>query len=102
MSLAPGKGAHLVLNEAVMTWLSAALSDVRSVYTDELHDETPEKVITGLLAEGGRSLPWASEKDTFGNKAYTSMVYKEGELRVTAVHNKRGLSLDIREWFQPS
>jgi len=99
MALAPGKGAHLVLNEEILEFLMEALRIVNHDYTDALHDSEPGVVIDNLVAEEG----WSEEKDNFGRKAFTHMKYKEGELRVTVVHTKRDeLKLDLREWFQPS
>jgi len=99
MKLAPGKGAHLVLNAEILEFVREALTTVDKYYSDEHHDNEPGIVIDDLLTEPG----WSEEKDNFGRKAFTLMSYKEGELRVTVVHTKRGeLKLDIREWFNPS
>jgi hypothetical protein len=101
--LAPGKGAHLVLNDAVLGFLSTALSDLADQYSDEVHDKDPKAVRNALLEEGVPTLIWTGVKDSFGDKVIAEMPYKKGALRVTLVLTRQGeLRLDIREWFTPS
>ena len=106
MALAPGKGAHLVLNEMYQEFLARALEDIGNAYSDQAHDTDPKAVITLLtetLEGDNRNFDWTLETDNFGIKAYASTPYKEGELRVTVVHTSRGeLKLDIREWWNPN
>jgi hypothetical protein len=101
MSLYPGKGAHLILNESVRDFVAQALADVGNVYSDQLHDANPMAVITLLSdPDDAPRFKWVQEKDNFGTKAYVAMPYRDGELRVTVVLTKKGeLRLDIREWF---
>jgi hypothetical protein len=111
-SLFPGKGAHLVLNEAHLQHIMTALDDIANVYSDQIHDDSPVDVIhclTGHVdAETGEplgtpTLTWTEVEDKFGHKAFAGTPYKTGELRVTAVLTSQGeLRLDIREWFSPS
>jgi hypothetical protein len=100
--LFPGKGAHLVLNEEILSYIQRALEDINDMYDDAQHDESPSLVIDGLLdEEATHQCDWTEENDSFGRKAYASKQYKEGELRITVVLTKRGeLKLDIREWFE--
>ena len=94
----PGKGAHLVLNEDVLDFVNTCVDDVKAAYSDEKHDSDPAWVIAVLTDEDLHG--WTEEKDTFGRKAYRSMPYKKGELRVTVVLTKQNeLRFDIREWF---
>jgi hypothetical protein len=105
------KGAHLVMNEAVLQFLEDALDDISRVYSDDIHDNDPGLVVNAL--EAGKTygvnpeslgLKWTPEEDKFGYKVYTSMPYavnghETGELRVTAVLKKgESLHLDIRPW----
>jgi len=101
--LLPGKGAFLILNDGVLQFQRTALMDIAQVYTDDLHDTKPKTVITLLCAGGDRfELKWEEVKDDFGHKAYASMPYKTGELRVTVVLTKQDeLKLDVREWYNP-
>lgn len=103
MGLAPGKGAHIVLNEAHLQFLNVAINDVMDQYSDEVHDADPKAVINALLEKGVPTLAWLEEKDKFGHKAYTSIPYKKGALRVTVVLTSQDeLRLDIREWYDPN
>lgn len=104
MALQPGKGAHMVLNQSVLDFVEASLDMISSVYSDEDHDNNPKAVLDALLAyevvEG--DVAWQEEKDSFGHKAYRTMPYKKGALRVTVVLTKQDeLRLDIREWYSP-
>jgi len=97
----PGKGAHLVLNEEILNFINSCVLDVKACYTDEQHDKDPARVIAVLTDEDATDKPWTKEKDNFGHKAYRSMPYKKGELRVTVVLTKRGeLKFDVREWYK--
>jgi hypothetical protein len=96
----PMKGAHLVLNEKVCTFLLDSISKIDEYMDDNQVDEDPTTILKALEKEG-----WTAESDSFGQKRYTSMVYpvgpagQVGELRVTVVLTKRGgLNVDIRPW----
>lgn len=99
--MAPGKGAHMVLNQGVLDFIEASLEELSEFYTDGGHDEAPEVIQEQLLAIEGSE--WIEEKDNFGRKVYRTMPYKKGELRVTVVLTKQNeLRLDIREWYDPN
>lgn len=96
--LFPGKGSHLVMNEEILTFVAGVTAKINEYYTDGLHDEDPEKLLDMLSDDP--DFTWTSAKDSFGNKLYASMPYKEGELRVTVVLTKGNeLKLDVREWY---
>jgi len=97
----PGKGAHLELNDRYLNWLQKVLEDIDICYSDEDADDKAFDPILDSLLESEMN-QWTEEKDNFGRKVYVAIPYKEGELRVTVVHTKRGeIKLDIREWFEP-
>jgi len=105
MSLLPGKGAHIVLNEQILAFITEALEDVKKCYSDELHDDEPITVLDQLMdpTVANRADEWYKVKDNFGTKVFAKMPYKKGELRLTVVHTKQGdLKLDLREWYEPS
>lgn len=101
----PLKGAHLVLNEKVLSFLTDALDDIEMNYSDAMHDERPGDVLKGLSMGGeGLNCEWGIEEDKFGKKCFTVAEYGSdngigSELRVTVVLTKKNeLKLDIRCW----
>ncbi len=93
------KGADLLLNEGVIEFLVECQTQLKSCYTNELHDTSPTQVLRTLVTE----YEWDKGEDSRGNlKVWKSLPYsfKEGEeeLRVTVVLNKGVLHLDIRPW----
>jgi hypothetical protein len=99
MALFPGKGTHLVLNQEVGNFISLCMEQIAEVYSDDLHDNDPKAVLNYLFAHEDA---WTEQEDNFGHKAYKSMPYKKGELRVTVVLTKQNeLRIDIREWYEP-
>jgi len=93
----PAKGAHLELNEKYLAWMQGRLIEIEAEYSDENADDDKDAVLDAMLEYEG----WAEEKDNFGRKVFAATPYKEGELRITVVHTKRGeIRLDIREWFE--
>jgi hypothetical protein len=105
--MAPGKGVHFVLTGKYLNWLRDALHDVDVVYSDAAHNVQPEIVVNTMTDPESDEisefeLQWERVKDNFGTKAFVSIPYKDGELRVTVVLSKQGeLKLDIREWYDP-
>jgi hypothetical protein len=97
--MVPGKGLHIVLNQEGLDFIEACLAEIRLVYTDGDHDESPKVVLEALLESD--MAEWTEVKDNFGHKVFRGMEYKEGELRVTVVLTKQNeLRLDIRTWLE--
>jgi hypothetical protein len=106
----PGKGVHIDVNQEILDWLQRAIDDLRTVYTDEEHNENPKQVLDNLVDTsferfGCLTYEWAREKDKFGDKAYTVRPYPygddhtSGELRLTVVlRPNKELKLDLRPW----
>ena len=100
-ALKPMKGAHLVLNEGILSFIRDALDLVDEFYSDERHDMDPETILTALEEQG-----WDVVKDRFGRKVYAARPYaqagqqeQKAELRVGVVlTGKRELMLDVRVW----
>jgi hypothetical protein len=95
------KGAHLVLNQELLSWVQDTLAIINDAYTDEQNDEDPTVIIKKLVADQGFEI----DRDSFGLKAYLATSYyinehDPGELRITIVLPKRTqvLMLDIRPW----
>jgi len=101
MSVLPGKGVHLVLNQAVLDFINSSLDEIELVYTDGDHDSNPGMTIDALLESDMAT--WTEVNDNFGRKVYRSMAYKTGELRLTVILTQQDeLRMDIREWYDPN
>lgn len=92
------KGFHNGFNQELLGHLVFALQEVNLYFTDEVQDakgQAIKEAFDGLLAEEG----WKKEVDDFGFKAYKSIPWEDGEIRVTCVYTKRrNLRVDVRHW----
>src|SRR6266566_3123587 len=93
-------GPDFILNEDMMTFYGKCLEEMSKVYTDELHEVSPEEVIVRLVQEFG----WIAVQDDYGTKAYKGIPYPyqngTGEYRITVVLKKSDqvLHVDTRVW----
>jgi surface antigen len=110
VTLKPGKGLNLLVNEQIFSWQLSALETLQDAYEngaggDCAQDEDPKKVfdtIVSALKPGPehRDYQWHLEQDDFGQKLYCERPYPDGTLRVTLVlTKKKELRLDIRAWY---
>ncbi|SRR6266496_2724339 len=102
MALVPGKGFHGDLTFDSIEFLHQTITDVWNAYGedgDSLQNEDNEGEI--LKAVQATSSGWTREKDNFGTKIWKEIEWQKGSYRVTVVLTKRGLKLDVRNWFDP-
>lgn len=105
-SLKPMKGAHLVCNDAILSFISAALDEIHEVggfniFDDRLDAGESKEILDELLEVED----WQELKDRFGRKVYKARPYAvvgqqeaKGELRVGVVVVRDTLMVDIRVW----
>jgi hypothetical protein len=117
--LKPGKGCHLVVNDAMLEFVSSALFELGEAYNeaggDPQYDESPKQFFQAIckkLLPGGdlsARIPeqeWSVASDNFGDKLIAWTEYPDGECRVTLVltkpkgSKKPELKLDIRPWIE--
>lgn len=107
-SLKPGKGAHLVVNEAILCFISAALDELHEAggFNGEIDNRIDADDEKGILDDLLEIDGWTEIKDKFGRKVYKAQPYvvtgaqeMKGELRVGAVLTRGTLMVDIRVWL---
>jgi hypothetical protein len=105
MTFKPMKGAHLVLNESILSWLQGRLDEVHEIGGYGEMDDNVEQDVKALLDELLKVADWYEVKDRFGRKVFASRPYavsgqqeQRGELRVGVVLTRGELMLDIRVW----
>jgi hypothetical protein len=94
-------GVHVMANAKLLAFLKGALTTIGEVWTDDVADKHPERILQRLEGVG-----WVRAKDSYGSKAIMSMSYpastpprETDEIRVTVILSKAGaLKLDIRLW----
>jgi len=104
-ALKPMKGAHLVLNESILSWLQGRLDEAHEILGYGCMDDKVEEDVKSLLDELTQVDGWHELKDRFGRKVFAARAYpisgqqeQRGELRVGVVLTRGELMLDIRPW----
>jgi len=104
-TLKPLKGAHLILNESILSWIQGRLDEAHEILGYGNMDEMVEQDVKGLLDDLLEVDGWYEVKDRFGRKVFSSRPYpisgqqeSKGELRVGVVLTRGELMLDIRPW----
>jgi hypothetical protein len=106
------KGAHLDLTQETLEFFFNAFTDLWNAAGEGTDTENGEPSIDELIDDGkgmqflkdvnSSATHWKKAQDNFGTKLYKALPWQDGEMRVTAVHNKRGeLKVDVRFWYDP-